>query len=390
MEYLELIFEREQQSVSSEQLLMAIAEEQDISLSLCKITGKFDISSLMNYTQSSTAAATQSDTSTEKLLIKIAPAIVIENCTFEDDVIFSGPWSDPEKTKTSFSNKLSFNGSVFNGQGRFQNAVFGDSASFDGCHFKGITTFKNATFEKDINFRTTVFDGYSLFMGALFSQVARFTNAHFVKGVNFAGAKFNSTGDFDGVYTSSKAIPKFEAVGFGNKKYGEDESFWRLVKQSAQEAGHYQLAGECFYRERCALLAKKMRPWTPALHYSVSRRLVHLVRPLRYLPELLFGKLLFGYGERPVRVLIAAAMVILVCAIVYSNPGWIAQRDAAIEESFLQSLYFSTITFTTLGYGDLYPVAIGPARYVAMAEAIAGSCLTALFIVCLAKKFSRG
>jgi hypothetical protein len=53
-------------------------------------------------------------------------------------------------------------------------------------------------------------------------------------------------------------------------------------------------------------------------------------------------------------------------------------------------LYFSTITFTTLGYGDLYPSPEGFYRQLAMAEAVAGGCLMALFVVCLAKRYSRG
>jgi hypothetical protein len=109
------------------------------------------------------------------------------------------------------------------------------------------------------------------------------------------------------------------------------------------------------------------------------------------LPELVFGRLLFGYGERPIRVLIASAVIIALCAFFYSRPNSLAYRDGPIiDQSFFRGLYFSTITFTTLGYGDLYPAPDGLCRHLAMAEAVAGGCLMALFIVCLAKRFSRG
>ena len=111
---------------------------------------------------------------------------------------------------------------------------------------------------------------------------------------------------------------------------------------------------------------------------------------MRLLPELVFGRLLFGYGERPVRVLIASALVIVLCAFFYSRPDLLIYRGGQVEPSFLQGLYFSTITFTTLGYGDFYPSAHGFCRQFAMAEAAAGGCLMALFVVCLAKRFSRG
>jgi len=108
------------------------------------------------------------------------------------------------------------------------------------------------------------------------------------------------------------------------------------------------------------------------------------------LPELVFGKLLFGYGERPVRVLVAAVMLILFCALLYAKEGMLIYAGAAQRQSFIQGLYFSTVTFTTLGYGDLHPAREGFCRLLAMFEAVSGGCLMALFVVCLAKRFSRG
>jgi len=57
----------------------------------------------------------------------------------------------------------------------------------------------------------------------------------------------------------------------------------------------------------------------------------------------------------------------------------------------LDGLYFSTTTFTTLGFGDIFP---DPqhlvTRLVTMFEAVSGASLMALFVVCLSKRFSRG
>jgi hypothetical protein len=115
-----------------------------------------------------------------------------------------------------------------------------------------------------------------------------------------------------------------------------------------------------------------------------------LLSAVRLLPEFIFGRLLFGYGERPVRVLVASALIIVFCAMLYTQQGALIFRDEPARPSFRQSLYFSTITFTTLGYGDFYPSPHGFCRTLAMTEAVTGGCLMALFVVCLAKRFSRG
>jgi uncharacterized MnhB-related membrane protein len=57
----------------------------------------------------------------------------------------------------------------------------------------------------------------------------------------------------------------------------------------------------------------------------------------------------------------------------------------------MDGLYFSTITFTTLGFGDMYPAYEHLlTRCIAMAEALSGACLMALFVVALSKRYSRG
>lgn len=383
-------FEREKQSVSASELLQAFADGDNVRLSGCTVTGLFDVNRLFDPAEKF---------HTDRLLLKqtgdvrtlaFSQSIVFDKCVFEENVVFTGPWTEPESVTVEFREDVIFNSSQFKGQARFRNAVFEGTAGFDGCVFNGVVTFKNAIFQKDAKFRTVVFDGYSLLGSSVFRASARFTNSHFVKGVNFSEVKFLGQSDFDGVYSSSRAVPKHESIFFGRKLYGDDESFWRFVKQSAQEAGYYHLAGESFYDERCASLWQKLRGPGDYDSLPVLKKFGRWVLAIRLIPELVFGRLLFGYGERPIRVLVAGALIIIGCAFFYSQPGSLVYRDGVFEPKFFQGLYFSTITFTTLGYGDFYPSVDGFCRQVAMAEAVAGGCLMALFVVCLAKRFSRG
>jgi len=384
-----MVFQREKQNISASQLLQALVDGDDIRLSGCIITGVLDINRFFDPAEKFQAEKLTLKQNRDHRTLSLPQSIVFDRCVFEENTIFAGPWSEPDSVTVEFKNDVIFNSSVFKAQARFRNSIFCDTAGFDGCTFGGVVTFKNALFHKDAKFRTTVFNGYSLFGGAVFEGSARFANTHFVKGANFSEVKFYNQTNFGGVYSSSRAVPVYDSIFFARRRYGEDESFWRFVKQSAQEAGYYQLAGECFYNERCGRLWQKFR----GREYdglSRLKKLTRLVWGARLLPEIVFGRLLFGYGERPVRVLAASALIIVLCAFFYSWPDLLIYRGGQVEPSFLQGLYFSTITFTTLGYGDLFPAPDGFCRLVAMTEAVTGGCLMALFIVCLAKRFSRG
>ena len=127
---------------------------------------------------------------------------------------------------------------------------------------------------------------------------------------------------------------------------------------------------------------------------SIGKKSLRWVTGVRFLPELILGRFLFGYGERPVRVLVAGAIIILLCALFYSTDladlTYRVDPEQGLE--FFDGLYFSTITFTTLGLGDIYPDADSNwlTRVVTMFESLSGASLMALFVVCLSKRFSRG
>lgn len=384
-----MTFHREKQTVTASDLLAALAASENIELSQCTITGVLDVNRLFDEAEKfDTDKLNVTDTPACRILSVNQP-LVFDKCVFEDNVIFTSPWDKPDCLSVVFEADVIFNSSVFNSQARFRNAKFRSVAAFDGCSFGSFTTFKNTRFCRDAKFRTALFSGYCLFNNAIFDSTARFTNTHFVKGVNFSAVNFLSHLDFNGVYSSSRAVPTCDSIVFATKYYGDSESFFRFVKQSAQEAGYYHLAGEFFYNERCAGLWQKVRgPDYDSL--SASKKFIRWISTVRLLPEFIFGRLLFGYGERPVRVLLASAVIIIICAFLFSLDNALITRIGSAKHSLLEGLYFSTITFTTLGYGDLYPAAEGFYRQLAMFEAVAGGCLMALFVVCLAKRFSRG
>ena len=56
--------------------------------------------------------------------------------------------------------------------------------------------------------------------------------------------------------------------------------------------------------------------------------------------------------------------------------------------TLLQSFYFSVITFTTIGYGDLYPTGAGSKLLVGI-ESLSGAIFIALFVFVLGRQVAR-
>jgi tetratricopeptide (TPR) repeat protein len=113
------------------------------------------------------------------------------------------------------------------------------------------------------------------------------------------------------------------------------------------------------------------------------------------------------YGESPWRVLFWIALLICLCAVLYwcvdintpessiyrcngsaENTSYICNEMGSGQVGPFAYLYFSVVTFTTLGYGDFSPTE-GLARTIAGFQAFLGLMLSSLFIATFLRKFSR-
>lgn len=86
-------------------------------------------------------------------------------------------------------------------------------------------------------------------------------------------------------------------------------------------------------------------------------------------------QLLAGKGTIWVHLLLTAVKVLVLIlgfAGAYQSLGIVdnSASEAQVTHSFLTSLYYSVVTFTTLGYGDFYPQGVG--RALAALEALTG------------------
>lgn len=145
------------------------------------------------------------------------------------------------------------------------------------------------------------------------------------------------------------------------------EEVYRRLKIWHTNAGAYPIAGEFYYREIEAKRKHIRREIEVQFRLSRRYRIVGLsgIRKLgtklrmimNFLPfaikkkvlvdlfALSLYRLICGYGEKPWRVVISAAVVVVGLALIYYAIGALTPSD------FVNSLYYSAVSFTALGYG---------------------------------------
>jgi hypothetical protein len=148
--------------------------------------------------------------------------------------------------------------------------------------------------------------------------------------------------------------------------FGQAASVYRGLKQRHTEAGLYDVAGEFHYREMEARRKAVFWPYDRAAGLALTA----------------LG-LLYGYGERPWRIVSWAAAVVLGLALVYLLPG-------VLSGGFPEALYYSAVSFTALGYGHWAPEPQGWAgKFLGAGESFIGVFMMALFLVTFTRKMTR-
>ena len=346
------------------------------------------------------------------------------HATFKDETDFSD---------ATFKGKASFSDAIFESKAIFSDATFESEATFGEVTFKGKIDFSDATFEDNTSFRDATFKGNTDFSDATFEGDADFVFATFENNVYFDLAtlpkgktlvlKVKSKSNISFMHTILENIcleldlEKEAFINFTNsilrntqikkekinghilqeqaKDFFKAKEIYLLLKNNFHSIGRYDDESWAFKKEKD--MERKGNCHFETLHKWLWSCFLNAI---------------YGYGEKPERVIVSAIAIIIIFAFVFMNFGIDAnpQLDTIpkcniLKELFIgvqygdllirlkdisweqikNCLYFSTITFTTLGYGDFRPLE-GWSRIFAGTEAFIGAFMMALLVYTFARR----
>jgi len=254
-----------------------------------------------------------------------------------------------------------FYGAEFSGgEAAFDLVKFnGGLANFIGAVFSGGSAeFWRSEFSEDVDFEDSIFERTNLTMeDARNIRILRLSNSTFE---NCSTISLKGT-DYDRLYVRWDLIE--DALVYNGEVY------LALVK-NFKAIEYFEDADDCYYQYR--LERQSMRSFREVAKYTD-----------------ILGWVTCGYGVRPGYTLLLGLFVVFVSAVYYWRADAIRRLKGDEDESakFSDAFYFSMMTFTTVGYGDWYP--LDRHRNVVMIEGIVGWLTLSLFLVTLANVIIR-
>jgi len=368
-----------------------------------------------------------------------------QKATFKEYVHFD--WAtfpmSADFRRANFKSDANFLCTTFKWYAYFRRVTFEDDAHFMEATFEGDADFRRATFESDADFRDAIFEEDVYFKGITFHRNADFKKAtfkgdayfhikSFVKSIIFTNVNIlpgkkinlkveNNKGNvsferayLEDAYLNIDFIPgvlidftdtllrntKMERDQIENhilqeekRGFSEAKQVYLLLKNNFHSIGRYNDESWAFKKEK-----------------DMERKSYCCFKSLHKWLWSCFLNIIYGYGEKPWNVIFSAGFIIIFFSLFFSvigiaNPEIIELNGTAIHQNsgnivnlaskgflksnvirnFPDSLYFSLITFTTLGYGDFRPLE-GWGRILAGSEAFIGAFMMALFVYTFARR----
>ena len=356
--------------VSAEEVMNAFAEGVDIDIERAIIDGDLDISSI----------AYRLDLDENRKMV-IKGNIGIRFSEITGDTVFSSVHFNQKVSFTSvtFVGSAEFDGATFGDYADFSSATFNREANFRDAVFKGNVDFISPTFRDDAFFELANFNGYAYFRTAIFGGTVDFTDAAFGAAAVFIDATFVEKAKF--LRTSMASPASFEGA-----KYRENTviaGLWNDVFCSLMSfvtGGKLKLPKRTvtdFYQfDTGSIMDGSSNPYLR--RYIDDEQWIKSWRDSIWWREPLF--MLWEATSHCGRSIglwaIWSGLIAFFFAIIYSLflPNSITfsmEKLSEIKPGFKGHLYYSIVTLTTLGYGDIIPLT-NRARFVVGTEVVSG------------------
>lgn len=168
-------------------------------------------------------------------------------------------------------------------------------------------------------------------------------------------------------------------------------AFYKTLRVAYQANGLRTEASKSYYSERLfelkglwaeSSLWSSLKSYSVKYHaYSISRISYKLMLLLKFISYGL-SYLLWGFGEKLGRIILSTIVIIGVYSIIY----YFSDLDK-VNGNLINSLYFSIVTFTTLGFGDITPLNSSAILKILVAsEALLGAFAIGLFVAGFSNK----
>ncbi len=439
--------ERERIGIEADEVLEAILKGQDVDIEYTVIKGDLDIKKLAY--QLGPGEAVKGFGAVSIQYSEILGATSFSSAIFNGNVNFTGTnfSRDAYFVSATFNNNVNFRDVTFGGDVYFVSAVF-RMANFSAT-FNGDTSFNYATFSRnavfissifngDANFRGITFTGDAIFSSAIFAGTANF-NSTFCGGTNFSYAAFRDYANFS--YASFRKTIFFSGCRFNKNVDLEEATFtkeippeclisigWAYRRSLQYGGGHFFQEAALAYLDQqdyseASLAFKDARVEYEKLgkRDAEDQMYVQEKEATRLLLKSQSGNLIkqswfwvwkttSRYGESPLRFIGWLAVIVLFFGLVYMPiipnlvSWWPSRLSITFREypfhqwsegiisgflfNIVTAVYFSAVTFATLGFGDITPISI-VGKLSAIAEVLLGYLMFGVLITLVARKMTR-
>jgi uncharacterized protein YjbI with pentapeptide repeats len=309
-----------------------------------------------------------------------------------------------------FSRGLNFRGAKFSDGINFWYAKFSGEVHFSDAHLSGNANFSEVKFYETAVFARTKFSGEAYFSEARFFGEAYFTRAQFSKKANFKGSQFFGRSDFCNAQFSGgadfggaeftryanfkiKISKEYNSFTMYNAYFYEVKGLFDIIKENKKKF-KYSNKTKFLPDNFRLILGEKTAARFPVITRQI-RDDMYLLKFKEKNPALHFLWWLFAdCGRSFLRWALWSILLAVFFAFIYHNVFYLQDRSLFeanhINEiwSGFSFIYYSVVTFTTLGFGDIVPKS-GCLQFWVMAEVIFGYVMLGGLISILANMLAR-